>query len=136
MHFRLLAGFMVLGLGLSLLAPAQPFGLCARPAVAAQDKKALSFAKDIVPLLQKRCLQCHSGEPMKTKGGLDMSSYEKFMKGGQRGSPVEPGKGAKSIIVKFLDRSEKPYMPPNTEEPATIEEVILVEQWINQGAKK
>ncbi len=137
MRFRLLAGFLTVLSGLALFAPAQPRGFCSRQAAAAaQDKKNLSFEKDIKPILEKRCYGCHSAEAKKTKGGLDMSTYAKFIKGGQRGSPVEPGKGGDSIIVKFMDRSEKPYMPPVSEEPAPIEEVILIEQWINQGAKK
>lgn len=121
-------------LGLVLITP--PRGLQCLVAADKDDKKVVSFEKDIQPILEKRCYQCHSEEAKKTKGGLDVSTYAKFMKGGQRGSPVVAGKSGESIIIKFLDRSEKPYMPPPPEEPSPIEEILLFEKWINQGAKK
>jgi uncharacterized membrane protein len=100
----------------------------------AHDKEPLTFAKDVEPILSRRCHQCHTAA-LKTKGGLDMTTYKSFMKGGQRGKPVEPGKSAESVLFKLVSKDEKPHMPPATEEPISIEEILLIKDWIDQGAK-
>ncbi len=100
----------------------------------AQKKEPLSFAKDIDPILAKLCHQCHTAA-LKTKGALDMTTYKTFMKGGQSGSPVEAGKSAASLVYKLICRDEKPFMPPTTEEPITIEQILVIKDWIDQGAK-
>lgn len=94
----------------------------------------VSFDQDIVPILTKRCHSCHTAAE-KVKGGLDMTTYQTFIKGGSRGSPVVPGKSAESLILALMFRDEKPFMPPVTEEPASIEEALLIKRWIDQGAK-
>lgn len=100
----------------------------------AGEPEKLTFAKHIEPILARRCHQCHTAST-KTKGGLDMTTYKTFMKGGQRGQPVEPGKSAHSVLYKFICRDEKPFMPPPTEEPVAIEELLLLKQWIDEGAR-
>jgi predicted CXXCH cytochrome family protein len=41
------------------------------------------FAATIQPILQAKCYSCHNEH--KLKGGLDMSSIEKLLKGGEDG---------------------------------------------------
>jgi hypothetical protein len=69
------------------------------------------------------------------EGKLDLASYEGLIKGGKRGSPITPGKGAESLVYKLLKREMRPFMPPKGEEPITAEELAVVKLWIDQGAK-
>ena len=96
-------------------------------------KDALSYSKDIEPVLNHRCSECHNN--IKKEGKLDMSSYELLVKGGSRGSPVKPGASDASLLVKLAGRTEKPFMPPKRQDPLTPEELALVKLWIDQGAK-
>lgn len=64
-----------------------------------------------------------------------MTTYDTFMKGGQSGSPVEPGKSARSLLLLLVFRDQKPFMPPATEEPPPIEALLRIKEWIDQGAK-
>ena len=96
-------------------------------------KDAVSYAKEIEPILNNKCSTCHNG--LKTEGKLDMSNYESLMKGGGRGSPIIPGASAGSLLVKLCGRTEKPTMPPKRETPLSPEELALVKLWIDQGAK-
>src|SRR5436853_5634007 len=96
-------------------------------------KDPISYEKDVEPIFFKRCTVCHSGNLK--EGKLDISTYEGLIKGGKRGEAVKPGKSQDSLVYKAMGRTQKPFMPPRGEEPATPEELALVKLWIDQGAK-
>ncbi len=91
------------------------------------------YDKDIEPILVNKCAFCHSDKIK--EGKLDMGSYEALLKGGKRGPAVVPGKSGESLLVKLASKTQKPAMPPKTEEPLTPEELALIKLWIDQGAK-
>jgi hypothetical protein len=102
------------------------------------DKKDLTFEKDIKPLFEKSCVDCHGAE--KPKGKLRLDTLAATLKGGVDGKVLEPGKSGDSFLVAniaFLG-NEDDFMPPpkDTKYPRlTAEEVGLVRAWIDQGAK-
>jgi hypothetical protein len=100
--------------------------LATAPARAAEP--APSFRNQIAPLLQGRCLRCHSGA--RPKGDLDLSSRKGMLSGGASGNPaVAPGKAAASPLLKMVaDRK----MPPR--QPLDATEVMLFRRWIDAGA--
>jgi WD40 repeat protein len=122
---------------LSLLAPAddEPKKPAVQPIkVITLDRKApVVYEKDIEPIFVNKCSFCHSGNVK--EGKLDVSSYDALMKGGKHGKPVVPGKPAESLLVKSASKTERPFMPPKSEEPLTPEELALIKLWIDQGAK-
>ncbi len=105
----------------------------------ASDKKGLTFAADIKPLLEKSCVKCHSGDKPKSKYRMD--NLQSVIKGGESGdAAVVPGQSAKSPMVLFVsDAVEEMEMPPvdkRDKYPAlTKEQVGLLRAWIDQGAK-
>jgi WD40 repeat protein len=101
--------------------------------IALDRKEPVSYERDVEPILVNKCQFCHSGNVQ--EGKLDLSSYELLMKGGKRGKPIVPGKPAESLLVKLAGKTEKPLMPPKSEEPLTPEEFALIRLWIDQGAK-
>src|SRR5207253_5913502 len=42
---------------------------------------------------------------------------------------------AKSLMVRLAGKTERPTMPPKSEEPLTPDELALIKLWIEQGAK-
>jgi WD40 repeat protein len=96
-------------------------------------KDAVPYEKDIEPIFRKRCMACHSGSIK--EGRFDMGSYESLVKGGKRGAAVVPGKAESSNLYRMSGHTQKPFMPPEDEEPLTPEELALVKLWIDQGAK-
>ena len=119
----------------ALLLPAVAVAADPQPVavVALNRKDAVSYNKDIEPILNNKCSGCHNN--LKKEGKLDMSSYELLIKGGSRGSPIIPANSAGSLLIKLSGRTEKPLMPPKREEPLSPEELALVKLWIDQGAK-
>src|SRR3954451_23705561 len=76
------------------------------------DKKDLTFEKDIKPLFDRSCVECHGAE--KPKGKLRLDTREGTLKGGVDGKDLEPGKSAESFLVHniaFLG-NEDDWMPP------------------------
>jgi hypothetical protein len=56
--------------------------------------KPVSYYQDVVPILKRSCTGCHN--PNKTKGELDITTYEAFKKGVNTGLDLSreiPGKG-------------------------------------------
>jgi hypothetical protein len=88
------------------------------------------FQEKVRPFLTANCLKCHGGE--KVRSGLNLSSRELLLKGGDNGPAVTPGKGQASRLVKLVARQEEPHMPPKT--PAPKEAVELLAKWIDLGA--
>ena len=74
--------------------------------------KPVAFTRDIQPILERSCVQCHSGEKAKAKFRLD--SREAMLRGGEsKEEAVVPGNGAASQVVRFAaDMVEEMEMPP------------------------
>jgi hypothetical protein len=107
--------------------PVQPIKV-----VALDHKGPVSYEKEVEPILVNKCQFCHSG-PVK-EGKLDMGTFETLLKGGKSGRPIMPGKAAESLLVKLAGKTQKPSMPPKSEEPLAPEELALIKLWIDQGA--
>jgi cytochrome c len=103
------------------------------------DKKDLTFEKDIKPLFEKSCVECHGAE--KPKGKLRLDTLAGTLRGSVDGKVLEPGKSEKSFLVAniaFLGNQDD-WMPPPKDlkkyPKFTPEEVGIVRAWIDQGAK-
>src|SRR6476620_6887679 len=94
------------------------------PEVKLARKDPLLYEKDVEPILANKCFVCHSGKEL--NGKLDLSAYEKLIKGGKHGPPIVAGKSAESYLYKLASRQMKPTMPPKDETPLTPNELALV----------
>jgi mono/diheme cytochrome c family protein len=96
----------------------------------------LTYEKDIKPIFEKSCIECHG--PEKQKGRVRLDSLEATLKSG-KGKAVVPGKSEESLLVLSVARvTEDPdhHMPPEGKgDPLSKEQVGLIRAWIDQGAK-
>ena len=94
----------------------------------------VDFVKDIQPILQKSCIECHG--PEKQKGKLRLDSKEASFKGGKDGVVIVPKEADKSELYRriTLPRDHDDIMP-NKGEPLTKAQTDLIRDWINQGAE-
>src|SRR5665213_3463420 len=99
--------------------------ICVLSAAAAEPQP--SFEKQIAPLLQSRCLKCHNST--KARGELDLTCQAAFLKGGQTGAVVAPGKSNASLLFAKVSDGK---MPPG--HPLGADEVELLRRWIDAGA--
>ncbi|MCF6211789.1 MAG: hypothetical protein L3K24_14200 [Gammaproteobacteria bacterium] len=98
----------------------------------------VSFSKDVMPVLQKHCSECHlSGGVGEVASGLDLSSYESTMKGTKFGAIVRPGDSTSSTLSILTEGRADPSinMPHGDRPPLSKEETGIIAKWINQGAE-
>lgn len=100
----------------------------------ARPENKVDFAKDIQPILQKSCVECHG--PEKPKGKLRLDSKEAAFKGGKDGVVIVPGKADESDMYRriTLPAGHDDVMP-NKGDLLTKAQTDLIRDWLNQGAE-
>jgi hypothetical protein len=101
------------------------------PATATQPAaqgSTVSFANDVLPILNSRCVNCHGGN--RTEKSLSLKSYNDLMAGSENGPAVTPGNAADSKLVELIVSQKMPKRGPKL----TPDQVQLISEWVNQGA--
>lgn len=94
--------------------------------------KGINFARDIQPILQASCYQCHAGE--RPKGQLRLDSKNLALQGGISGKVIVPGSSKDSrLIHRVLGLGDEQRMPLKGT-PLSEQSVKLLSSWIDQGA--
>ncbi len=88
----------------------------------------VSFAQDVLPIIESRCTNCHGGE--RTEKGLNLKTYSDMMQGSENGSVVTAGNAADSKLVELIVNQKMPKRGPKLTPP----QVQLIAEWVNQGA--
>lgn len=82
----------------------------------ASTKTGLTFDKDVKPLFAASCIKCHGEQ--KPKGGLNLTTHDTTLVGGEDGKVIEVGNSAKSSLVTAIARiNPKTAMPPEPRAP-------------------
>nr|CRH07932.1 Conserved exported protein of unknown function [Candidatus Magnetococcus massalia] len=120
----------------SLLAiSALTMGLFSASASMAEGKNEISFRDDVFPIMQYRCLECHSnGGPGVVYSGLNMQSHEGLMRGTRHGPVIIAGKPMLSNLLVLVEGKAGIRMPHNRRR-LTKCEIDILRRWIQQGAK-
>jgi mono/diheme cytochrome c family protein/uncharacterized membrane protein len=90
------------------------------------------FARDVEPILQQTCLDCHG--PAKHRANLRLDTKDVTLKGGANGPAVVPGKSKDSLLVKHVMALDGKKRMPMGHEPLTDVQVKILTAWIDQGA--
>jgi len=88
----------------------------------------VSFSKDILPVMQTSCINCHGGE--KISKGLDLKTYDSLMAGSQNGAVLVPGDAAQSKLIQSVQSGKM----PKRGDKLTAEQIQLLVDWVNAGA--
>jgi hypothetical protein len=91
----------------------------------AKADEAVSWHREVLPILRANCASCH--KPEKAKGGLDLTSHAGLMKGGKEGAVVRPGEPGGSALVVSVS-GEEPDMPKEGV-PLAASEVAILSRW-------
>ena len=102
---------------------------------------AVDFAKQVQPVMEKKCYNCHraaheeEGKMKKPKGGIELDSLVGIQKGNDDGKILEPGQPDKSrmYVSTTLPKDDDKFMPPKGD-PLTEEEKAMLKTWIQEGA--
>jgi mono/diheme cytochrome c family protein len=100
----------------------------------AADTGELKFSQDIAPILAKNCSGCHSGNGQGLKRGkLELTSFEKLLKGTTDHRVVVAGKPDESSLVLRIKGEETPRMPQGNN-VLSDEAISKIERWVKSGA--
>ena len=92
------------------------------------DPATVSFANDILPIFERRCVKCHGGE--KTEEGLVLKSHAEVLAGSWNGPVIEPGNLEESFLIEQIVKGKMPKKGPRLL-PA---EIRLISAWVEAGA--
>ena len=104
--------------------------------VPAPVQREIDFMRDVKPIFERSCFQCHGAEKPKSEFRLD--TREALLAGGDNGKAVIPGDGTNSVLIQVVagTHSDIEQMPPKGKgEPLSAEEISVLRTWIDQGAK-
>ena len=90
---------------------------------------AVTFERDVLPLFEKHCLECHGGDA--TKGDLDLRTLASVARGGESGDIVRFGDSHASPLFEKVKSGD---MPPEKRTKLNADELHVVEKWINTSA--
>ena len=82
----------------------------------------------IQTIFNSNCGNCHLGN---SSGGLNLSTYQNLMAGGDSGAVIVPGDHANSYLWQRVNNGE---MPPGNNPDLTASQIDLVALWIDEGA--
>lgn len=106
--------------------------LCIAPA-GADDPPAVSYHKQVRPILQEHCQGCH--QPAKPQGGLAVTAHARLLSGGDSGPAIVAGKPDESpLLLQLLPQGADPPAMPKDKPPLAAAQTELIRAWIAQGA--
>ena len=97
----------------------------------------VDFAKDVLPIFQSSCYDCHS--QAKRESGFQLDLRTSALMGGDLGEPaIVPGNASDSPLFRYVNGDEPDLlMPPSDSghERLKSSELQTLRDWINEGAK-
>jgi hypothetical protein len=98
----------------------------------ASHKGSVDFFRDVLPVLETKCFDCHRGG--KAKGGLKLDALAEALKGGDSGPAITAGQPDKSeMIARVTSDDVEAVMPPKGG-PLPKEQIEVLRKWIAEGA--
>jgi mono/diheme cytochrome c family protein/cytochrome c553 len=115
---------------LTLVVFTASFSVSQARAAETSPEQADFFETKIRPVLINRCFECHGNG--QSKGGLSLENRDSFLKGGETGVVVEPGKPDASSLIEAIRHDGAVKMPPKHKLPDR--EIADLTQWVSHGA--
>ena len=97
-----------------------------------QTPAAVDFEKDVRPILEQHCYECHG--PKKSRGRLRLDSRASGLKGGVSGPVLVPGDADRSLMVRRVLGLDGEDRMPLDKDPLPDAQIAVLRHWIAQGA--
>src|SRR5215467_4924954 len=90
----------------------------------------ITYEDNLLPILRNECTTCHN--PDKKKAGLDLSTYQTALAGGDSGAIAIAGDPDSSLLYKVVAHLEDPKMPKGKGK-LPDKDINVFKQWIAGG---
>ena len=102
-------------------------------AATADDRAAVRFEKDVLPILTQRCGSCHGrNEPEAGLSFTDLAAATKELESGHHA--IVPGKPEESELIRRVTSTDPDERMPSKGVPLSAEQIAALRQWIADGA--
>ena len=93
----------------------------------------VEFVRDVRPILEKHCYECHGAK--KQKGGFRLDVKSEAFKGGKSHAPdIVAGQSKASPLMQFVRGEDEDMRMPPKGERLSAAEIATLAAWIDQGA--
>ena len=96
----------------------------------ASAAQATDFNKQVYPILNTKCSECHNSKKGKTKGDFAIDRREDMEKQVKAGKP----EASSLLISTSLPSDDDDVMPPKGKNRLTPAELAVLKAWITEGA--
>lgn len=101
-------------------------------AAASHGSESIDFTKQVLPVLEKHCIECHG--PKKQESSLRLDSRAALIQGGDLGAAVIPGDPDNSHLIEVITSNDKDTQMPPKGERLSAQEIDSLKNWIAEGA--
>ena len=121
----------------ALLGLAIGLGAADPPSATDPGKEDVEYWRDVRPILERHCLECHGPDEAKREAGLRLDIADEVL--GDLGGGfyfVKPGEPEASFLLERIEAEDFDRMPPPEYGPRLSEaEVAVLVRWIETGAE-
>jgi len=101
---------------------------------ASTRKQEVDYSTDVKPILNQHCISCHGG--VKKNAGFSLLFEDEAMAATESGHPaIVPGDADGSEFISRLKEKDPEVRMPYNKPPLNKEEIEILTNWVNQGAK-
>ncbi len=93
----------------------------------------VDFVRDVRPIFQKHCYECHGKDAQKSGFRLDVKSRA-FKGGDAYGQAIIPGKVNGSVLYELVTSDDDDARMPPKSARLTPAELDVLKRWIEEGA--
>ena len=106
--------------------------LCLNPIFLMGEDQDTYFRDKVEPILKENCYDCHSHSSRTMEANLTLDWKTGWLKGGDRGPAIVPGKPEESLLVHAINHTNPELMMPD--EKLSDEDIRTITTWIKKGA--
>ena len=93
------------------------------------------YKKDIKPIFEKRCVECHNQKMKSPKGGYVFDNVDRIKTEIGPSFLIRPGDPGNSDLMSMVTRANKDHpMPPDAKDALSPKEIKTLSDWIKEGA--
>ena len=93
----------------------------------------VDFQREVRPILEQRCLECHGEKKQKAGVRLDRKAFA-FAPGDSGQPAISAGRSRESLLWQRITTTNSDEIMPPKGEPLTTQQVAVIQKWIEEGA--
>lgn len=90
------------------------------------------FEKQVRPVLEARCIECHG--VLKSSGSLRLDIRSGWQKGGESGPAIVPGDQKESLLIKAVNYDSLEMPPQDAGGKLSDDDIAVLTTWVQSGA--